>query len=150
MVGPCVIDLNSLNSLKKHDKIDYGGEGRKLSGLGSADVVGTVILEVSLHPKVKKRQLFNVVQDLGGTILLGRKFLAKFEKLEVNWKQMTLKIDNILIKGDRVIQGGCAESRAYVARDKCMTRESMKNKVRNHLWTENKEGIIYKWTQFIR
>ena len=129
--GPCVIDIPTLDTLGRHDRIDFNGEGKKLNGVGSVHVVGTVTLEVSLHPQVKKKQLFNVVHDLGGTILLGRTFLKKFEKLEVNWKKLSLKIGDFLIQGQDVVQGGCAESRAYVAQNKVTTLDSMKKKVRS-------------------
>ena len=93
--GPSVIDMNTLDSVP-HGRIDYDTGGKDLKGVGSTRVIGTVTLEVTLHPRIKKRQLFNIVEDLGGTVLLGRSFLRKFEKFEVNWKEMSLKIDNIL------------------------------------------------------
>ena len=128
--GPCVIDTDTLGAIPNHDKINMLEDEKTLKGVGSSRVIGTVILEVTLHAKIKKRQLFNVVDDLGGTVLLGRSFLRKFDKLEINWKEITLKIDDILIKGDNVIQGGCAQSRAFVAQDKVSTWDSMKRRIR--------------------
>lgn len=146
--GPCVIDINTLNSLSKHDKMKCEGPEKQLQGLGNTSVLGTITLLVTLHPEIKQRQTFYVVKDLGGMILLGRKFLTKFEKLEVNWRKMSLKIGNTLIKGKRVIQGGSLDSRVYVAQNKVTTEDKMKGKLRDHvskyrnLSNSNKEELL--------
>ena len=41
---PCVIDIPTLDTLGKHDAIDFNGDGKKLKGVGSANVVRTVTL----------------------------------------------------------------------------------------------------------
>ena len=74
--------------------------------------------------------------------------MKKFEKLEVNWKKLSLKIGNFLIHGQDVVQGGCAESRVYVAQNRVSTVDSMKKKVRSlvqgytNLDTTQKDKLI--------
>ena len=128
--GPCVIDLRTLKKLNKSNCINYAEGGRQLHGLGDANVIGTVTLDVSLQSKLRRTQTFKVVKDLGGTILLGRKFLAKFGSLQINWRKMTLKIDDILIGGKDVIQGGSLNSRAYVANEEAPPEVSVEDQIK--------------------
>ncbi len=109
------------------------GIGKQLTGLGNTEALGTVTLLVKLHPQIKERQLFYVVKDLGGMVLLGRQFLKKFEKLEVNWKKMSLKIRGIPIKGQNVVQGGSLESRVYVAQNRVTSEDSIKKELYDHV-----------------
>ena len=67
------------------------GNTNQLKGIGTVQVVGTINLEVSLHPRVKARQLFQVVDQLD-IILIRRKFLMKFGSLGINWKEMAVDI----------------------------------------------------------
>ncbi len=147
--GPCIIDVGTLETLKGGTKIDYKEAGNQLHGLGDARVLGTVKLDVRLHPRLKRNQIFKVVEDIGGTILLGRKFLSKFETLQINWKELTLKIDDILVKGKDVIQGGSLDFRAFIANEHPAQGKSIKEKIHEkvstykHLSTTQKRKLTY-------
>ena len=108
--GPCVIDIEVLKKWNLEKLIKWNTKEERLQGLGSAKSLGTVVLNFCLHPKLQRKQTFKVVQNLNGTILIGRSFLAQFETLEVNWKKITLKIDNIFVKGKGLVHGGELES----------------------------------------
>ena len=95
--------------------------GKQLYGLGDAKILGNIHLEITLDPKIKCKQEFSVVDNIGGIILLGRKFLTKFNSLEVNWKEMILKIEGVQVKGEQVIQGGKLDSRFQAAHEQVLT-----------------------------
>jgi hypothetical protein len=95
--GPCVIDVGTLRELNIHQHVNTNEAGGHLHGVGDANVIGTIDLEVRLHQHLKRTHKFKVVNDIGGTILLGRSWLSKFDSLKINWKEMTLKIGDILI-----------------------------------------------------
>ena len=90
--GPCVIDMGTIGKLGNENAIDISEAGKQLNGLGNARVIGTIKLDVFLHSHLKQSQVFKVVEDIGGIILLGRKFLSKFKSLQINWREMTLVV----------------------------------------------------------
>ena len=96
--GPCVIDLKVLYGLNTKKKVNIESAGGNLKGVGASKVIGTVSLNVNLHPDVNGTQVFKIVENLDGMILLGRSFLKKFNSLEVDWSKMTLKINGKLIQ----------------------------------------------------
>ena len=99
-------------------------------GLANIRTVGTVTLEVVLHENVTCTQEFDVVKNIGGMILLGRKFLQKFESLQVKWKTMELKIGYTIIRGEEVIQGGTINTRVHVAHEKTTTdKENLEEQI---------------------
>ena len=62
--------------------------------------------------------------------LLGRKFLQKFESLQVKWKTMELKIGDTIIRGEEVIQGGTIDTRVHVAHEKTTTdKENLEEQI---------------------
>ena len=128
--GPCVIDLIALKLLNICEEINPNGAGKQLNGVGNANVIGTIRLDISLHRNLKRSHEFKVVNDIGGAILLGRSWLSKFESLQINWKTMTLKIGDIVVKGKDIIQGGSVDSRAFVANDTPLSEDCMKQKIR--------------------
>ena len=132
--GPCVIDIWTLKRLGKDYTIDPSESGNQLSGLGNAKIIGTVKLEVILNPHLKQTQVFKVIEDIGGTILIGRRFLSKFKTLQINWKEMTLKINDVLVKGKDVIQGGSLDSRAFIASED-PPKETNKTKIHKKVAT---------------
>ena len=130
--GPCVIDLMVLNGLDTKKKVNIESAGGSLKGVGASKVIGTVSLNVNLHPDINGTQVFKIVENLDGMILLGRSFLKKFNSLEVDWSKMMLKINGKLIKGNSVIQGGKLDSRVCIAQDKVIN-ESIDNQLREHV-----------------
>ena len=130
--GPCVIDIEILKQWNLIRLIKWNTKGEKLQGLGSAKSLGTIVLNFCLHPKLQRNQTFKVVQNLNGTILIGRSFLAQFETLEINWKKITLKIDDIFVKGKGLVHGGELESRVCVANKKD-TEDDIEEQLRKHV-----------------
>ena len=55
--------------------------------MGTALTVGIIELDVELHPGLRKKKDFKVVNDLNGVILIGRTFLKTFDTLEIDWKE---------------------------------------------------------------
>ena len=51
--GPCVIDLMVLNGLDTKKKVNIESAGGNLKGVGASKVIGTVSLNVNLHPDFK-------------------------------------------------------------------------------------------------
>ena len=130
--GPCVIDLKVLNGLDTKERVNIESVGGSLKGIGASKVIGTISLNVNLHPDINGTQVFKIVDNLDGMILLGRSFLKKFNSLEVDWSEMTLKINGKLIRGNSVIQGGKLDSRVCVAQDKVIN-ESIDNQLRQNV-----------------
>ena len=146
--GPCVTDLIALEKLNiSRESINRNDAGRQLSGVGNANVIGTIKLDVSLHRRIKRTHEFKVVNDIGGAILIGRSWLSKFESLKIDWKTMTLKIEDIVINGKDIIQGGSPDSREFVASITPVSEDSMKRKIREkisgyeHLNSEQKRSL---------
>ena len=127
--GPCIIGLNKLKNICKED-ITVQKSGKMLKGLGSVKSLGTIILPVSLPSNIKKDQEFIVVENLD-VVLLGCKFLSKFDKLEVNWKSMKICIDGKEISGEAVLCGGELSTRINFVDEKSNT--SMKTEIWDHV-----------------